>query len=136
MQKKRIMLVDDTPLIRLVVRSLVDQTPDLEVVAVAKNGKDALEQLDAAKPDLILTDIEMPEMDGLTFLRHVRLRSRAKTIVLSSVAGAGSPKALEARKLGAAAVICKPDGAAVIGNDTSNHVVSCIRQVLGLSKAG
>lgn len=135
MSKKRIMVVDDTPLIRLVVRSLIEQTPDLEVVAVAKNGKEALQQLDAAAPDLILTDIEMPEMDGLTFLKHARLRSRAKTIVLSSVAEAGSPKALEARKLGANAVIAKPDGAAVISNDTSSHVVDCIRQVLGLARA-
>ena len=135
MSKKRIMLVDDTPLIRFVVRSLIDQTDDLEVVATAVNGKDALNKLDEAKPDLILTDIEMPEMDGLTFLRHLRLRSRAKTIVLSSIATAGSDKALEARKLGANAVIAKLDGAAVISNDTSGHVVDTIRQVLGMARA-
>ena len=59
-------------------------------------------------------DIRSPDnpigMDGIEFLRHARLRTRARIVVLSSVAGAGAPRALEARRLGADAVLQKPSG--------------------------
>jgi two-component system chemotaxis response regulator CheB len=60
---------------------------------------------------LILLDIEMPEMDGLEFLRHARLKSKAKVVVLTSVAPIGSQRATQALTLGADVVITKPSGA-------------------------
>lgn len=107
----RIMIVDDSALVRLTVRQILSADPRLSVVHEAPNGQDALDNLGAALPHLIILDIEMPVMDGLTFLKHVRLRSKAKVIILSSVATAGSEKAAEARALGADAVIAKPSGA-------------------------
>jgi two-component system chemotaxis response regulator CheB len=80
------------------------------------------------QPDLILLDIEMPEMDGLEFLRHARLKSKAKVIVLTSVAPTGSPKAMRALALGADAVITKPSGA--VSYDLEEKRGSELRQTI------
>lgn len=110
--KHKVMIVDDAPMMRLVINNFIAPLPDFDVVAKAGNGKEAMEMLNK-HPDvaLILLDIEMPEMDGLEFLRHARLKTRAKIIILSSVAVEGSPHASRARALGANAIVTKPSGA-------------------------
>lgn len=108
----KVMLVDDAAMMRLVISNFIAPLPEFEIVASAANGKAALEQLKKhPELELILLDIEMPEMDGLEFLRHAKLRTRAKIVVLSSVAVAGSPHAAKARELGADAIVTKPSGA-------------------------
>ena len=111
MEKKKIMIVDDAAMMRLVIMNMLSGDPHLQVGGFASNGREALEQLDTVRPDLILLDIEMPEMDGLEFLRHARLKSKAKVVVLTSVAPIGSQRATQALTLGAEAVITKPSGA-------------------------
>jgi len=109
---RKVMIVDDSAMMRVVVSNFVGGLPGYKVVAAAENGKKALEQL-GKLPDLdvILLDIEMPEMNGLEFLRHAKMKSSAKVVILSSVAAAGSRYAAEARKLGADAIVTKPSGA-------------------------
>ena len=109
--RKRLMIIDDAALMRVVISNLIKNDGRFEVVAVCANGKEALDQLKSASPDVILVDLEMPVMDGLTFIRNARLKSNARIVVLSSVAGFGSEKALEARRLGANGVLQKPSGA-------------------------
>ena len=111
MPQKKIMLVDDSGMMRTIIRNMLAADANLMIAGSAENGKQALQQLPQAQPDLILLDLEMPEMDGLEFLRVARSQTKAKIIVLSSVAGAGSPKARQATSLGADAVISKPSGA-------------------------
>ncbi len=108
----KVMVVDDSAMMRVVISNFVSSLPDFKVVASAENGKAALEQLPKF-PDLnlILLDIEMPGMNGLEFLRHAKMKTRAKVVILSSVASAGSRQASEARSLGADAIITKPSGA-------------------------
>ncbi len=109
--QKRIMLVDDSSMMRLITRNLLVTDPNLVVVVSLENGKQALEEVGKANPDLILLDLEMPLMDGIEFLRAARVRVKAKIVVLSSITPAGSPKAAQALSLGADAVISKPSGA-------------------------
>jgi two-component system, chemotaxis family, protein-glutamate methylesterase/glutaminase len=111
MDKKKVMIVEDSSAMRLIIRNLINTNPHLMVVKTAANGKEALELLPTTQPDLILLDLEMPEMGGLEFLRHARLKTRAKIVVLSSIAIAGSPVTAQARALGADAVMSKPSGA-------------------------
>ena len=129
---KRIMIVEDSALMRTIIKKIVESDPEFKVVAMAKNGKEALEMLDSASPDCILLDIEMPVMNGLTFLRHARLRTRARIVVLSSVAGAGSKNALEARRLGAAAIMSKPSGAVSLDLEEKQgqRILQTLRSVL------
>ena len=111
MSKKKIMLVDDSSMMRLIIRNLLITDPNLTVESSVENGKKAIEKLQVEQPDLILLDLEMPEMDGLEFLRVARTKTSAKIVVLSSVVPAGSPKAMQALSLGAEAIISKPSGA-------------------------
>lgn len=110
MPEIRLMIVDDSSMMRMIISNVVSRLPDVRIVATCENGSVALSKLAAARPDVILSDIEMPVMDGLTFLRQVRLRTRAAIIILSSVANLGNPNVDLARKLGADAVLCKPSG--------------------------
>lgn len=128
MTKKRVMIVDDAAMMRLVIQNMLSGDPYLQMAGFAANGREALDQLPTVQPDLILLDIEMPEMDGLEFLRHARLKSKAKVVVLTSVAPKGSTKATQARLLGADAVISKPSGA--VSYDLAEKRGSELRRVI------
>ncbi len=134
MEKKKIMVVDDAAMMRLIVGNILNDDPFVKVVDFAANGKQALEKLNAVKPDLILLDIEMPEMDGLEFLRHARLKSDAKIVMLTAVAPMGSPKAAMARALGADAVISKPSGTISydLAQKRGTELIQVIYRLLGL----
>ena len=111
MTQKKVLLVDDSSTMRLIIRNLVNADPNLTVVGSVENGKKAIEELTVADPDLILLDLEMPEMDGIEFLRLARSKTKAKIVVLTSIAPAGSPKAAQVISLGGDAIISKPSGA-------------------------
>jgi len=105
------MIVDDAAMMRLYISSFLKSLPEFNMVAQAANGQEALDKLsDYPDLDLILLDIEMPVMDGLEFLRHAKLKTRAKICMLSSVTVQGSPHAAKARELGADGVVAKPSG--------------------------
>jgi two-component system nitrate/nitrite response regulator NarL len=65
MPKKRVLLVDDTPVVRSLVRHLIELEPDFEISGEAENGRDAVEKAENLKPDLIILDLVMPVMSGL-----------------------------------------------------------------------
>lgn len=134
MTKKRILIVDDSFVMRALLRGIVTSDPDLEVAGEATNGLEALQQVKEISPDLVLLDIEMPHMDGIECLKRLRLLSKVPVIIVSSVAQAGSPQAVEARKFGAAEVIAKPSGAMSLDlNAKKGHeIVTASRRVLGL----
>jgi two-component system chemotaxis response regulator CheB len=135
MTKKRILIVDDSFVMRALLRGIVTSDPDLEVAGEATNGLEALQQVKEIAPDLVLLDIEMPHMDGIECIKRLRLMSKVPVIIVSSVAQAGSPQAIEARKFGAADVIAKPSGAMSLDlNAKKGHeIVTAARRVLGLS---
>jgi two-component system chemotaxis response regulator CheB len=135
MTKKRILIVDDSFVMRALLRGIVTSDPDLEVAGEATNGLEALQQVKEVAPDLVLLDIEMPHMDGIECIKRLRLMSKVPVIIVSSVAQAGSPQAIEARKFGAAEVIAKPSGAMSLDlNAKKGHeIVTASRRVLGLS---
>ncbi|MBZ4202818.1 MAG: response regulator [Methylovulum sp.] len=131
----KVMVVDDSVMMRSVIRTFVAKMPEFRAVAFAENGKKALEELDKHKDlAIILLDIEMPEMDGLEFLRFAKLKSKAKIIILSSVALAGSPHAAKARALGADAIVSKPSGAVSLDlvDARGTELTQVMRRLVGL----
>ncbi|NVO22061.1 response regulator [Donghicola sp. C2-DW-16] len=125
----KVMIVDDAAMMRLYISSFLKTLPDFKMVAQAANGQDALDKLsDHEDLDLILLDIEMPVMDGLEFLRHAKLKTRAKICMLSSVTVSGSPLAAKARELGADGVVTKPSG--TVSHDLEERVGDELRRVM------
>lgn len=106
----RVMVVDDSAFMRRAIGDMIEADPELEVVHRARNGKEAVEKALELAPDIITLDIEMPEMDGLTALRLIRVKAKEPKpaiLMCSSLTTAGSHEALKALALGAADVIAK-----------------------------
>lgn len=107
--KIRLMLVDDSALIRRLLADVLSGDPMLEVAGHAQNGRVALEKLAAINPDLVILDVEMPEMDGLQTLAEIRKRQpRLPVIMFSSITERGAIVTLEALALGANDYVTKP----------------------------
>jgi two-component system, chemotaxis family, protein-glutamate methylesterase/glutaminase len=130
----KVLVVDDSFMMRTLVADIVKADSDLVVVGDAENGKIAIDKVSSLSPDVVLMDIEMPEMDGLEALKRLKLSSKVKVIILSSVAQVGSPQAMEARRLGAADVIAKPSGAMSldIAEKKGFDIVKAVRKAAGL----
>jgi class 3 adenylate cyclase/ActR/RegA family two-component response regulator len=134
--RKRILVVDDSLIMRQLVSEIVDSDPDLVVVDTAENGRVAIQKVRQHAPDAVLLDIDMPEMTGLETLRRLGLRSPCKVIILSSlVTSQDATERVEALRLGAAAVIGKPSGGVSLDlkQKRASEIVGVLRQVLGLS---
>ena len=81
----RILLVDDQNLVQQGIKSLLDHDPDFKVIGTVKDGRTAVKQIDVLRPDIVLLDIEMPGMDGITATKYItRLSPNTKVIILSS----------------------------------------------------
>ena len=81
----RILLVDDQNLVQQGIKSLLDKEPDLKVIGTVKDGRTAVRHIDKLRPDIVLLDIEMPGMDGITVTKHLtRIAPQIKVIILSS----------------------------------------------------
>jgi two-component system, chemotaxis family, protein-glutamate methylesterase/glutaminase len=106
----RVLLVDDSPLVLAGLKRLLAQSPEILIVGTAKHGKEALEMLDRVKPDIICTDLYMPEMNGLELVRAVMARSPMPILVISAsvVEGEDSGNIFRLLEAGALDVFPKP----------------------------
>lgn len=114
----RVMVVDDSTVIRGVLGRIVDAQPDMHVVASAPNGRLALDLLRHREADVVLLDVEMPEMDGLAALpRILAEHPRVRVMMASSLTQKGAQVTLNALSLGAADFIAKPSSRGALGLD-------------------
>lgn len=107
-QPINIMVVDDSPLIRNALRNILAKFQDLLVVAEAANGVDALDLLPVAQPDVIIMDVNMPEMDGITTLKHMMIKCPVPTVMLSTLTKDGSAITFDSLRYGAVDFLTKP----------------------------
>lgn len=107
--KKRVLLVDDAAPVRSALSLAIAQDQDLEVAATAANGRVAVEIFSALKPDIILLDFEMPEMDGLAAVREIRKKDPCVPIIMfSDLTERGAAVTLEALSSGVTDYVTKP----------------------------
>ena len=126
--KIKVMIVDDSALVRQVITQAISRDPSIEVVATAQDPIFALEKLKTQWPDVIVLDIEMPRMDGLTFLKKIMAERPTPIIICSSLAESGAQVTMEALAAGAVSIITKPkiDLKAFL-QDSANDIVANIK---------
>lgn len=106
-----VLIVDDSALMRSLIGKIVEATPGLQIAEKAMNGRFALQKMARCNPDVIVLDIEMPEMNGIEFLaERKKLGIDIPVIVLSSIAKEGAKVTMECLELGASDFITKPSG--------------------------
>lgn len=108
--KIRLLVVDDSAVARTMITDSLAHDPQIEVVGTAVDPYMAREKILALNPDVMTLDIEMPRMDGLTFLKLIMRHRPMPVVVLSSATSEGSAKAMEALRSGAVDVLGKPEG--------------------------
>lgn len=122
----RVLVVDDSAVVRKVVADALRSDPELEVVGTAIDPYAARDKIKELNPDVLTLDLEMPRMDGLTFLRILMEQHPMPVVIMSSLSQRGSDFAMEALRLGACDVLGKPAGAYSFG-DLGPQLISCIK---------
>ena len=126
MKKIRVLIVDDSAIVRKIFSEELSKFPDIEVVGTAPDPFVARDKIVRLKPDVITLDIEMPRMDGLTFLKKLMRHYPMPVIIVSSLTPKGGRLTLEAMDIGAVEVIGKPGGSYTVG-DMSAQLAEKIR---------
>lgn len=108
MKPYKVLIVDDSALIRSILNEILSSDPDLDVVAMAADPYEARECIKKYHPDVITLDVEMPKMDGITFLRNLMRLRPMPVVMISTLTHQGAPLTLEALSIGAVDFIGKP----------------------------
>lgn len=108
MNRIKVMVVDDSAVVRQVISQLLEESPGIEVVAAAADPLIAMEKLKQQWPDVIVLDVEMPRMDGITFLRKLMHERPTPVVICSTLTEKGARTTLDALAAGAVAIVTKP----------------------------
>ncbi len=109
-KKIRVLIVDDSAVMRQLLASLLAADPEIEVVGTAADPHIARERIKALNPDVVTLDVEMPHMDGLTFLRKIMTLRPMPVVMISALTQRGAETTIEALEIGAVDFIAKPTG--------------------------
>jgi len=107
-QKIKVLIIDDSALIRSILKEVINSYPDMTTVGAAANPLQAREMIRTLNPDVLTLDVEMPEMDGLTFLEKLMRLRPMPVLMISSLTERGSEAAMRALELGAVDFLAKP----------------------------
>lgn len=124
----KVMIVDDSAVMREVMQQMLAAHADIEVIGTAMDPLLAQQKMARAWPDVILLDVEMPRMDGITFLRQIMATRPTPVVICSTLTEKGADITLQALAAGAVEVICKPTaGLRDFLNDSAQELVAAIR---------
>ena len=112
----KVLIVDDSAIVRKILTEAISAEPDMIVIGTAPDPYVARDKILALRPDVLTLDIEMPRMDGLTFLKRLMLHHPIPTIIISSLGQASCSATLEALRFGAVDVLAKPAGPYSVGD--------------------
>ncbi|WP_317898019.1 protein-glutamate methylesterase/protein-glutamine glutaminase [Aurantibacillus circumpalustris] len=108
MKKIRVLIIDDSALVRQTLFNILSNDPEIEVVGTAADPYIAAQKINEVTPDVITLDVEMPRMDGLTFLKKLMSQHPIPVVIISTLTEKGTDTALHALELGAVEVVAKP----------------------------
>jgi len=112
----RVLIVDDSAVVRKILSKALGEDPQIDVVGTAPDPYIARDKIVQLRPDVITLDVEMPRMDGITFLRRLMQHHPIPVIIVSSLTPRGGDLAMEALDAGAVEVMCKPGEAYTVGD--------------------
>jgi two-component system chemotaxis response regulator CheB len=115
-KKIRVLVVDDSALARKVISDILRADPEIEVVGTANDPYMARDKIEALNPDVLTLDVEMPRMDGISFLKILQEQRPIPAVIISSITQSGSEAALNALGAGAVDVLAKPSGTRAMGD--------------------
>src|ERR1700679_3108000 len=110
MKKIRVLVADDSALMRQTLKRIIADRPDFELVGTARDGEDAVLKARELRPDVISMDINMPKMDGITALQTILHEKICPVVMVSSLTQQGTTTTFECLELGAFDFVGKPDG--------------------------
>lgn len=127
----KVFLIDDSMFVRNTIVKILKNISDIEVIAEASNPIDAMKEFkNCGIPDVIILDLEMPKMDGISFLKKMRNERSIPTLILASLNSKESKKALKALSLGAREILLKPTALVDFSNDEfRNDLINSIKKV-------
>lgn len=128
----RVVVADDSALMRKKISEILSSDPSIEVIATARNGREALEVIYAMEPDVVTLDVEMPEMNGIEVLGYLMSEKPTPCIMISAFMKEGSEETIKALEFGAVDFVQKPDG--TISVDIENIAAEIIAKVKVASK--
>ncbi|MHB9118562.1 MAG: protein-glutamate methylesterase/protein-glutamine glutaminase [Burkholderiales bacterium] len=108
MNKIRVLLVDDSAVVRQVLQAVLEEDPAIQVIGAASDPIFAMEKLNRQWPDVIVLDVEMPRMDGITFLKKIMAERPTPVVICSSLTAKGAETTMQALAAGAVEIIAKP----------------------------
>ena len=127
-RKIRVLVMDDSAVVRQVVTQTLSSDPGIEVIGAALDPVFALEKMKTNWPDVIVLDLEMPRMDGLTFLRRIMAERPTPVVICSSLAEKGAQVALDALAAGAVSIITKPKvGLKSFLDGAANDIIQAVK---------
>jgi len=126
----KVLIVDDSAVVRQILQGALSADPDIQVVGTAPDPYVARDMIVEFKPDVVTLDVEMPRMDGITFLRKLMRHYPLPVIIVSSLTSTGGELALEALAAGAVEVMCKP-GASLTLDDMTAELIAKIKTAAG-----
>ncbi len=125
-EKIKVLLVDDSQVITVALSQIINLQHDMTVIGMAGDPYEAVDIIKKEVPDVLILDVQMPKMDGITFLKKIMNQHPMPVIIFSSVAEHGSENALKALKLGAVSILPKPQ--LLLNNESFyNKLTSSIR---------
>ncbi len=124
----KVLHVDDSAVVRQAIGQILKTAPDIELIGTAMDPIFAMQKMEKQWPDVILLDIEMPRMDGLTFLRKIMKEQPTPVVICSTLTTEGSDASIEALACGAIDIVCKPTlGTKEYLSDSSEMILNVIR---------
>ncbi|MGZ5010474.1 MAG: response regulator [Methylobacter sp.] len=133
MNKIRVLIIDDSLLIRKVLTEILNSSPDIQVVGTAEDPFIAREMIKQLNPDVLTLDIEMPRMDGITFLRNLMRLRPMPVVMISVLTESNAEVTLTALELGAVDFIAKPT--IDVENALNDYAEDIIAKVIVASQA-
>ncbi len=128
MSRIKVLVVDDSAVVRQVVTGVLAADPAIDIIGAAADPILALEKMQSAWPDVIVLDIEMPRMDGLTFLRKIMSEHPTPVVICSTLTEKGARTTMDALAAGAVAIVTKPKlGLKQFLNDSSDDLVAVVK---------